>query len=112
MIIERYRDQILRGRKREDGLAGLAFGKTRSIDALRPDRAVLVIGAKGRIRPASGESEKQHQRNEDRRNTENEDEPVHANADCPVHGTTDCSEWAAPATGVIAASWAYRRGRA
>jgi hypothetical protein len=36
-----------------------------------------VIGAKGRIRPASGESEKQHQRNEDRRNAENEDEPVH-----------------------------------
>ena len=104
MIIERYRGEILRGRKRWGPGVGLTGENTRSIDvALRPARAVLVIGANGR-RATSGKSEKQHQRNEDRWNTENEDEPVHGNqdADCcgESSGLQDC-EWAAPPTSVM-----------
>ena len=94
-IIDCYRGQILRGRRWEYGLAGVAGGNTRSIDALRPLHAVRVIGADARRHPASGESEKQHQRNEDRRNAENEDEPVHGSQ------AEDCCEWAAPPTRVM-----------
>jgi hypothetical protein len=95
MIIARYRGQILRGRRRG------VVGNTRSSVAMRPGRAVRVIDAHGRRRIASRESEKQHQRNEDRRNAENEDEPVHGNqdADCcgEASGLPGC-EWAAPPT--------------
>src|SRR5262245_39817401 len=104
MIIERYRGQIVRGQKRR-GVGLDADGNTLSTGAaLRPDRAVRVIGARVRSRRASGESEKQHQRNEDRRNAENEDEPVHGNqdADCcgEASGLPGC-EWAAPPTRVM-----------
>src|SRR5215510_3051457 len=99
MVIERYRGQILRGRRNE-GLVG----NTQSIVAMRPDRAVRVIGAPAPRQIASGESEKQHQRDEDRRNAENEDEPVHGNqdADCcgEASGLPAC-EWAAPPTRVM-----------
>jgi hypothetical protein len=99
-IIECFRAQILRGKRRGVGLAD----DTRSIDALRPGRAVPVLGAHARKIPASGESEKQHQRNEDRRSAQNEDEPVHENqdADCcgEASGLPGC-EWAAPPTRVM-----------
>src|SRR5438477_146771 len=98
MIIERYRGQILRGQRRRGD------GNTRFIEALRPGRAVRVIAAHVRRRRASGESEKEHQRNEDRRNAENEDEPVHGNqdADCceEASGLPGC-KWAAPPTRVM-----------
>src|SRR5262252_7144769 len=65
-------------------------------------RSACLFSPRRRI--ASGESEKQHQRNEDRRNAENEDEPVHGNqdADCcgEASGLPGC-EWAAPPTRVM-----------
>ena len=100
MIIERYRRQFLRGRRRR-----VVDGNTQSLDALRPDRAVRVISTQARrLRRASGESEKQHQRNEDRRNAENEDEPVHGNQDADCCGEASGLpgwEWAAPPTKVM-----------
>jgi hypothetical protein len=101
MIIDRSRDQIVREKNRG---VGLAEGKTRSIDAYCLTRAVQVFGANDRRAPASGESEKQHQRNEDRRNAENEDEPVHGTQDADCCGQASrlpgC-EWAAPPTRVM-----------
>jgi len=102
LIIERYRGQILRGRRRRVGLVDAGVN-TRSLDAYQPARAVLVTGAQAR-KLASGESEKQHQGNEDRRNAENEDEPVHGNQDADrcgeASGLPGC-ECAAPPTRVM-----------
>ena len=85
-VIDRSRGQFLRGRKRQ------LADNTRSIDALRSVRAVKVVGARGRSRIASGKSEKQHQRNEDRRNTENEDDPVHWKTAQPM-GVQTVANW-------------------